>query len=141
MMNYTRQRKLPRTNCRLKTPRAGVSANRVAAKSNASTQDSRGWTLPVDLPKLPTTSTVIEPFPTTERSRPDALALYMRAVGEVPLLTPAQEIELAGRVRRGDQAARDWMIRANLRFVIKIAREYEHLGMPLLDLINEGNLA
>ena len=64
----------------------------------------------------------------------------MRSVGEVPLLTPAQEIELARRIRNGDQAARDWMIRANLRFVIKIARGYEHLGMPLLDLINEGNI-
>ncbi|MBM3823470.1 MAG: RNA polymerase sigma factor RpoD/SigA [Verrucomicrobia bacterium] len=74
------------------------------------------------------------------RGRPDALALYMSAVGEVPLLTPAQEIELAARIRRGDGAARDWLIRANLRFVIKIAREYEHLGMPLLDLINEGNI-
>ena len=140
IMNHTRQRKLPRTNCRLKTPRAGVSSNRVEAKSNVLSHDPISWTLPVDLPKLPTASAVIEPFPAAERSRPDALALYMRAVGEVPLLTQAQEIELAGRIRRGDQAARDWMIRANLRFVIKIAREYEHLGMPLLDLINEGNL-
>jgi RNA polymerase primary sigma factor len=64
----------------------------------------------------------------------------MRAVGEVPLLTAEQENELAARVRRGDAAARDWMIRANLRFVIKIAREYEHLGLPLLDLISEGNI-
>jgi RNA polymerase primary sigma factor len=64
----------------------------------------------------------------------------MRAVGEVPLLTAEQENELATRIRCGDTAARDWMIRANLRFVIKIAREYEHLGLPLLDLINEGNI-
>jgi RNA polymerase primary sigma factor len=64
----------------------------------------------------------------------------MRAVGEVPLLTAEQENELAARIRCGDAAARDWMIRANLRFVIKIAREYEHLGLPLLDLINEGNI-
>jgi RNA polymerase primary sigma factor len=64
----------------------------------------------------------------------------MRAVGEVPLLTAEQENELATRIRCGDADARDWMIRANLRFVIKIAREYEHLGLPLLDLINEGNI-
>ena len=82
----------------------------------------------------------VEFVPSAERARPDSLSLYMRSVGEVPLLTPAQEIELAARIRRGDEAARDWMIRANLRFVIKIAREYEHLGMPLLDLINEGNI-
>jgi len=68
------------------------------------------------------------------------LALYMREVGEVPLLTPSEEVRLAACIKRGDQAARDHMIRANLRFVIKIAREYENLGMPLLDLINEGNI-
>ena len=68
------------------------------------------------------------------------LALYMREAGEVALLTPQQEVALATRIQRGDDAAREHMIRANLRFVIKIAREYEHLGMPLLDLINEGNI-
>lgn len=70
----------------------------------------------------------------------DALSMYMRAVGEVPLLTPKEEVKLASRIRRGDEQAREHMIRANLRFVIKIAREYEHLGLPLLDLINEGNI-
>ena len=68
------------------------------------------------------------------------LSLYMREAGEIPLLTPKEEIALAARIKRGDAAAREHMIRANLRFVIKIAREYEHLGMPLLDLINEGNI-
>lgn len=68
------------------------------------------------------------------------LSIYIREAGEVALLTPEQEIELAARIRLGDAAAREQMIRANLRFVIKIAREYEHLGMPLLDLINEGNI-
>jgi RNA polymerase primary sigma factor len=68
------------------------------------------------------------------------LSLYMREAGEVPLLTPKEEIALAARIQRSDAAAREHMIRANLRFVIKIAREYEHLGMPLLDLINEGNI-
>lgn len=70
----------------------------------------------------------------------DALSMYMRAVGEVPLLTPKEEAKLASRIRRGDEQAREHMIRANLRFVIKMAREYEHLGLPLLDLINEGNI-
>jgi RNA polymerase primary sigma factor len=68
------------------------------------------------------------------------LSQYMREAGEVTLLTPQQELELAARIQQGDAAAREHMIRANLRFVIKIAREYEHLGMPLLDLINEGNI-
>jgi len=56
------------------------------------------------------------------------------------IFTAAEEIELAGRVQAGDDAARDHMIRANLRLVVKIAREYEDYGLPLLDLINEGNM-
>ncbi|MCP5524289.1 MAG: sigma-70 family RNA polymerase sigma factor [Verrucomicrobiales bacterium] len=64
----------------------------------------------------------------------------MREVGEVPLLTVKEENELAARIKAGDEAAREHMIRANLRFVVKIAREYEGLGLPLLDLINEGNI-
>lgn len=68
------------------------------------------------------------------------LSLYMREVGQVALLTAAEEVQLAARIKSGDAAAREQMIRANLRFVIKIAREYENLGMPLLDLINEGNI-
>lgn len=70
----------------------------------------------------------------------DILGLYMREVGVVPLLTVQEEIELAARIRAGDEAAREHMIRANLRLVVKIARQYEGLGMPLLDLINEGNM-
>ena len=66
--------------------------------------------------------------------------LYVREVGQVALLSSEEEVALAARIKRGDAAAREHMIRANLRLVIKIAREYENLGMPLLDLINEGNL-
>jgi len=64
----------------------------------------------------------------------------MREVGEVPLLTPDQEVHLAARIQRGDDEARQHMIKANLRLVVKIAREYDGLGLPLLDLINEGNI-
>lgn len=75
------------------------------------------------------------------RSESDSLLLlYVREVGQVALLTPAEEVALAARIRTGDARAREHMIRANLRLVIKIAREYENLGMPLLDLINEGNI-
>jgi len=70
----------------------------------------------------------------------DSLSLYMREVGEVDLLTPEEEIKLAARIKRGDSKARERMIRANLRLVVKIAREYEGYGLPLLDLINEGNM-
>jgi RNA polymerase primary sigma factor len=83
----------------------------------------------------------LSPDPERPRGEPStALNLYMREVGEVPLLTPEQEIQLAARIKRGDEQARDHMIRANLRLVVKIARQYEGLGLPLLDLINEGNL-
>jgi RNA polymerase primary sigma factor len=68
------------------------------------------------------------------------LQLYLREVGQVGLLTPAEEVVLAKRIQQGDEKARDLMIRANLRLVVKIAREYENLGLPLLDLINEGNM-
>ena len=56
------------------------------------------------------------------------------------LLTPKEELALARQVQRGDEAAREHMIKANLRLVVKIARDYEGLGLPLLDLINEGNM-
>jgi RNA polymerase primary sigma factor len=69
-----------------------------------------------------------------------ALTLYMREVGKVNLLTAQEEISLAAKIKKGNAKARDLMIRANLRLVVKIAREYEGLGLPLLDLINEGNM-
>jgi RNA polymerase primary sigma factor len=72
--------------------------------------------------------------------RPDALGLYLNEIGRVPLLTLPEEQALARRIKRGDPAAREHMIAANLRLVVKIARDYERMGLPLLDLINEGNI-
>ena len=69
-----------------------------------------------------------------------AIRLYLREIGKVPLLTIEEEIQLADRIKKGDQAARDHMIKANLRLVVKIAHDYDWLGLPLLDLINEGNI-
>jgi RNA polymerase primary sigma factor len=69
-----------------------------------------------------------------------AYRLYLREIGEVALLTPQEEIELAARIKAGDRKARDHMIKANLRLVVKIAHDYEGYGLPLLDLINEGNI-
>lgn len=69
-----------------------------------------------------------------------ALSLYLRDAVEVPLLTIEEENQLAARIKQGDEQAREHMIRANLRLVIKIARDYEGFGLPLLDLINEGNI-
>jgi RNA polymerase primary sigma factor len=78
-----------------------------------------------------------------ERSSYDgdtAIKLYLREIGQVALLTPEQEIELAAKIKRGDKKARELMIKANLRLVVKIAHDYENFGLPLLDLINEGNI-
>jgi RNA polymerase primary sigma factor len=72
--------------------------------------------------------------------RGDNLQLYLREIGQVKLLTPAEEIVLAKRIKKGDKQAREHMIKANLRLVVKIARDYDNLGLPLLDLINEGNI-
>jgi len=69
-----------------------------------------------------------------------AIKPYLREIGQVKLLTPQQEIELAARIKKGDKKARELMIKANLRLVVKIARDYEGIGLPLLDLISEGNI-
>jgi RNA polymerase primary sigma factor len=69
-----------------------------------------------------------------------AIKLYLREIGLVKLLTPQEEIELAARIKKGDKKAREQMIKANLRLVVKIARDYEGIGLPLLDLISEGNI-
>ncbi len=66
--------------------------------------------------------------------------LYLNEIGKFDLLTPQQEVELAARIKQGDEDAREIMIKANLRLVVKIARDYEGYGLPLLDLINEGNM-
>ena len=68
------------------------------------------------------------------------IKIYLREIRQTSLLTPQEEIELAARIKKGDQKARDWMIKANLRLVVKIARDYSNLGLPLLDLISEGNI-
>ena len=83
------------------------------------------------------------PEPEVERQRYDAnsaLNLYLREIAQTPLLTVQEEINLAKRIKKRDRKARERMIKANLRLVVKIARDYENYGMPLLDLINEGNI-
>ena len=66
--------------------------------------------------------------------------LYLREIAHIPLLTPEQEVKLACRIKSGDQQAHAEMVRANLRLVVKIARDYANVGLPLLDLISEGNI-
>ncbi|HEU0304477.1 MAG TPA: sigma-70 family RNA polymerase sigma factor [Gaiellaceae bacterium] len=73
-------------------------------------------------------------------STTDALQLFLNEAGRYPLLTAAQEVELAKRIERGDKAAKDLMINSNLRLVVSIAKRYQGHGLSLLDLIQEGIL-
>jgi RNA polymerase primary sigma factor len=75
-----------------------------------------------------------------DRESENSIKIYLREIGQVALLTPKQEIQLAARIKRGDKEARALMIKANLRLVVKIAHDYSNLGLPLLDLISEGNI-
>jgi RNA polymerase primary sigma factor len=81
----------------------------------------------------------------THRSRHDQLqtplGAYLRDIHQIPLLTADEEKRLARRVCAGDAEARDHLVRANLRLVVSIARGYVGRGLPLADLISEGNLA
>lgn len=72
---------------------------------------------------------------------PDSnIGLYLREISQVPLLTPSEEVKLAAQIKRGNKQAREKMIKANLRLVVKIAHDFSTFGLPLLDLISEGNI-
>ena len=75
-----------------------------------------------------------------DESIEDTMRLYLNEINRVPLLTAAQEIALAKRVEAGDTAARQHLVDANLRLVVNVAKRYAAGGLPLLDLIQEGNL-
>ncbi len=64
----------------------------------------------------------------------------MKEIGETPLLTPKEEVSLAKRIREGDQSALEKLTKANLRFVVSVAKQYQNQGLSLADLINEGNI-
>ena len=81
--------------------------------------------------------TDVRELPSNDRN---VMRTYMQEIGKTPLLTKDEEIELAARIKKGDKAARDHMISANLRLVVKIAYDYNNFGLPLLDLISEGNI-
>ena len=69
-----------------------------------------------------------------------SLEKYLQEIGKVDLLTPEEEVELAKRIKQGDQAALEKLTKANLRFVVSVAKQYQNQGLSLSDLINEGNL-
>src|SRR5512137_71627 len=69
-----------------------------------------------------------------------SLDKYLQEIGKVELLTPQEEIDLARRIKKGDQKALEKLTKANLRFVVSVSKQYQNQGLSLPDLINEGNL-
>ena len=69
-----------------------------------------------------------------------SLEKYLQEIGKVDLLTPEEEVELAKKIKQGDQVALEKLTKANLRFVVSVAKQYQNQGLSLSDLINEGNL-
>ena len=70
----------------------------------------------------------------------ESLNIYLQQISVIPLITVKEEVELADLIKKGDGKAREKMITANLRLVVKIAKQYSNIGLSLLDLINEGNI-
>src|SRR5439155_25113995 len=69
-----------------------------------------------------------------------AVEKYLQEISKIPMITPEEETTLAQRIKMGDQKALDKLVQANLRFVVSVAKQYQHQGLSLSDLINEGNL-
>ena len=69
-----------------------------------------------------------------------AVEKYLQEISKIPMITPEEETVLAQRIKMGDQKALDKLVQANLRFVVSVAKQYQHQGLSLSDLINEGNL-
>jgi len=69
-----------------------------------------------------------------------SLSVYLREINKIPLLTREEEVELAKRAKQGDKEAKEKLIKANLRFVVNVAKKYQNQGLSLSDLISEGNL-
>jgi RNA polymerase primary sigma factor len=81
-----------------------------------------------------------DPLREQDAAAADPLALYLREIGRYRLLTRAEEVQLAKRVERGDERAKERLINSNLRLVVSVAKRYQRPGMPLLDLIQEGTI-
>jgi len=99
-------------------------ANRLSAVPRSTTEEAEDIT---DVRELPSNDR-------------NVMRTYMQEISKTPLLTKQEEVDLAKRIKAGDKSARDHMISANLRLVVKIAYDYNNFGLPLLDLISEGNI-
>lgn len=127
-------------------PRRVLGAPRASGSPSPQAKLKRGLRVAgVNAPALPMVPrdlpAAIQTAPIRERYDGDsAIRIYLREIGQIPLLTIQDEIDLAARIKKGDEEARELMIKSNLRLVVKIAHDYDGLGLPLLDLINEGNM-
>ena len=133
--------KSSQTSCRRRHPKRARNTRLVPARPVASA------ILPANRVLAPTTGLAervepapVEPVVENARASESSYHLYLQEIGQTKLLTREEETALARRVQKGDEKAREHMIKANLRLVVKIARDYENFGLPLLDLINEGNI-
>ncbi len=115
---------------------ADAASQHVLAEDGLSDQDDAGQqvgAMRLEELKRPDVDLTVEPSL-------DSLRLYLRSIGRVPLLTAEEEVALAKRIERGDIAAKQHMVEANLRLVVSIAKGYVGRGLTLLDLIQEGSL-
>lgn len=117
------------------------------SRASPSSRKSSRIPVPATPPLMVPRQDVVPPPPPTvghsgggPRDADMNLRLYLREISETPLITVQEEVVLARRIRKGDNAAREHMIKANLRLVVKIAHDYDGMGLPLLDMINEGNM-
>ena len=85
-------------------------------------------------------SQLSDPASIAKRRSNDAVGDYLKTIGKIPLLTAEQEKDLARRVKRGDQEAKNTLVSSNLRLVVSIAKKYNNRGLPMMDLIQEGNI-
>ena len=139
-------RKTLRKDCAARpSPKRRISARKRAARPGARRMIAASPASRLPSSRVPSKVSPPVARPATESPAPteslpytgdSAFHLYLREVGQTPLLTPKEEVQLARRIHRGDAKAREHMIKANLRLVVKIARDYENFGLPLLDLIN-----